>query len=133
MEPLCKHQHLHFENGGLHIVCANCGYAWVAVGKNPIRILQDVMARAMGLSELDRRSDPYAPPLVKKKEIVKKSVREAPKFTPMGTKSSGIGGYVKLETEPEPAPGPVVFLPASERRLIAEVGKKPRKTSKKSS
>lgn len=88
----------------------------------------------MGLSELDKRSDPYAMPLVKKKETPKKSVREAPKFTPMGTKSSGVGGYVKLEREPElVAPGPVVFLPASERRLIAEVGKKSHKTSKKSS
>lgn len=59
----CRHEHLHFQNGGLHIVCSNpkCKYVWTAVGACPLRIIQDVMARGMGLSELDTRSDPSAP------------------------------------------------------------------------
>lgn len=61
----CKHQRLHFANGGLHIVCEGCGRAWVKV-LEPYRIIQDVMARGEGLSELDRRVDPYADPSVKK-------------------------------------------------------------------
>lgn len=60
-KPPCKHEHLRFENGGLHIVCSNsdCKYVWTAVGKCPMRIVQDVMARGMGLSELDTRVSPY--------------------------------------------------------------------------
>lgn len=60
-KPPCRHPHLHFENGGLHIICGDCKRAWVAV-LEPYRIIQDVMARAQGLTDLDRRSDPSAPP-----------------------------------------------------------------------
>lgn len=58
--PPCRHPHLHFEAGGLYIVCKDCKYVWAAVGNCSMRIVQDVMARGMGLTELDRRSDPYA-------------------------------------------------------------------------
>ena len=58
-KPPCKHAALHFEDGGLHIVCDDCKYTWVAVGKDPYRCVHDITARAMGLSDLDKRHDPH--------------------------------------------------------------------------
>lgn len=67
----CKHEHLHFENGGLHLVCDDCKYVYVAVGQCPARTMQDIMARGKGFTELDRRSNPYAVKKVAK--AIKKS------------------------------------------------------------
>src|SRR5258706_11487810 len=57
-EPPCRHSDLHFETGGLHVVCSNCGYAWNAVGHHPARSVVDPMARAQGLTEFDTRHQP---------------------------------------------------------------------------
>lgn len=61
--PPCKHPVLHFEAGGLYLVCKGCKYTWAAVAHCPLRIMQDVMARSQGLSELDQRVDPLAAPI----------------------------------------------------------------------
>ena len=55
----CKHYRLHFEDGGLHLVCSGCGYVWVAVGHDKLRCVHDIQARGMGLTNLDHRNDPY--------------------------------------------------------------------------
>ena len=54
-QPPCRHPHLHFEDGGLHVVCS-CGQTWQAVAKN--RLTPDFNARSWGLSQLDVRKDP---------------------------------------------------------------------------
>lgn len=59
-KPPCKHSKLHFEDGGLHIVCSTCKYTWVAVGHDSLRCVHDIQARAMGLSHMDERRDPYS-------------------------------------------------------------------------
>lgn len=56
----CKHDSLHFEAGGLYLVCDNCKYVYAAVGFCPARIIQDTMARNKGLSETDKRCNPLA-------------------------------------------------------------------------
>ena len=57
-KPPCRHGHLHFETGGLHLVCDDCKYVWAAVGHCPQRFIQDIQARAMGFTEQDKRHDP---------------------------------------------------------------------------
>lgn len=121
---LCKHDNLHFENGGLHLVC-DCGYAWLAVGKHPMRIIQDVMARGMGFTEMDKRTNPMA--------LVKATVsKPIAKFKPLPQRpSEQLIAAVRLG----------VPTPEDERRLRSptitlkpkSMMVKPTKTSKKSS
>jgi hypothetical protein len=54
----CMHPALHFEAGGLYVVCTGCGQAWQAVNKE--RLVPDFMARGWGFSELDVRKDPLS-------------------------------------------------------------------------
>jgi hypothetical protein len=56
----CSHHSMHFEAGGLYLVCSNkgCGQAWQAVNKD--RLVPDYMARGWGLSELDVRKNPLS-------------------------------------------------------------------------
>lgn len=54
----CKHKKLHFEDGGLHIVCDDCSQAWQALNKQ--RLVPEFMARGWGFSKLDVRKDPLS-------------------------------------------------------------------------
>lgn len=56
--PVCRHEGLHFETGGLHVVCNGCGQAWTAVMKHPLRNIFDPTLRALGLNEFDERHNP---------------------------------------------------------------------------
>jgi ribosomal protein S27E len=55
--PPCKHKELHFDDGGLHLVCSNCGQAWQAVNKE--RLVPEFMARGWGFTAMDKRKDPF--------------------------------------------------------------------------
>lgn len=57
-EAPCRHQHLQFADGGLHLVCGKCGQAWQAVQKN--RLTPDFTARGWGFFDLDVRKDPLS-------------------------------------------------------------------------
>lgn len=54
---MCKHLCLHFADGGLHVVCADCNAAWQAV--NEQRLVPRFEARGEGLTEQDVRTDPF--------------------------------------------------------------------------
>lgn len=58
VKPPCRHEAIHFETGGLHIVCNGCGRAWTSVINHPLRNIFDPTARALGLTELDERHNP---------------------------------------------------------------------------
>lgn len=111
----CNHDHLHFEQGGLYLVCDNCKYTWAAVGTHPMRIVQDVMARAMGLTEMDKRSNPMAV-----KPIVKKQPKEAPKRPSQVL----IEAVWKSMPPPAPRPGFVQVKPKSQQKLKPKGSKK---------
>lgn len=56
----CKHEGLHFERGGLHVVCSDCGDMWRAVIK-PHGIVLNIAARSQGLNRQDKRRNPAKP------------------------------------------------------------------------
>ena len=55
----CSHVELHFERGGLYVVCSNkeCGAMWRSVLK-PAGIVVNPAARSQGLTEHDVRRKP---------------------------------------------------------------------------
>lgn len=56
-KPPCKHVELHFETGGLYVVCSECDDCWRAV-LPPNRVVVNVVARSQGLTKQDVRKKP---------------------------------------------------------------------------
>lgn len=63
---ICRHPTLHFDKGGMHVVCPSCKRRWGALDTKPERggessVMPDFSAMTDGLTEMDKRHDPLAP------------------------------------------------------------------------